>query len=134
MAAQGRKNVHGKTGVRFKAAYTSSKYNNMLRNVVSELILHERVTVTLGIAKDVVKMADRLVTYAKKGDLHHRRLAASVVREISLGKGDDTLALEKLFTVLGPRYMDRNGGYTRILKLANRQGDNAPMAIVEFVK
>ena len=134
MSAQGRKNVHGKTGVRFKAAYTSSKYNNMLRNVVSELILHERVTVTLGIAKDVVKMADRLVTYAKKGDLHHRRLAASVVREISLGKGDDTLALEKLFTVLGPRYMDRNGGYTRILKLANRQGDNAPMAIVEFVK
>lgn len=94
MPAQGRKNVHGKTGVRFKAAYTSSKYNNMLRNVVSELILHERVTVTLGIAKDVVKMADRLVTYAKKGDLHHRRLAASVVREISLGKGDDTLALE----------------------------------------
>lgn len=134
MPAQGRKNVHGKTGVRFKAAYTSSKYNNMLRNVVSELILHERVTVTLGIAKDVVKMADRLVTYAKKGDLHHRRLAASVVREISLGKGDDTLALEKLFTVLGPRYMDRNGGYTRILKLANRQGDSAPMAIVEFVK
>lgn len=134
MPAQGRKNVHGKTGVRFKAAYTSSKYNNMLRNVVSELILHERVTVTLGIAKDVVKMADRLVTYAKKGDLHHRRLAASVVREISLGKGDDTLALEKLFAVLGPRYMDRNGGYTRILKLANRQGDNAPMAIVEFVK
>ena len=134
MPAQGRKNVHGKTGVRFKAAYTSSKYNNMLRNVVSELILHERVTVTLGIAKDVVKVADRLVTYAKKGDLHHRRLAASVVREISLGKGDDTLALEKLFTVLGPRYMDRNGGYTRILKLANRQGDNAPMAIVEFVK
>lgn len=134
MPAQGRKNVHGKTGVRFKAAYTSSKYNNMLRNVVSELILHERVTVTLGIAKDVVKMADRLVTYAKKGDLHHRRLAASVVREISLGKGDETLALEKLFTVLGPRYMDRNGGYTRILKLANRQGDNAPMAIVEFVK
>lgn len=134
MPAQGRKNVHGKTGVRFKAAYTSSKYNNMLRNVVSELILHERVTVTLGIAKDVVKMADRLVTYAKKGDLHHRRLAASVVREISLGKGDDTLALEKLFTVLGPRYMDRNGGYTRILKLANRQGDNAPMTIVEFVK
>ncbi len=134
MPAQGRKNVHGKTGVRFKAAYTSSKYNNMLRNVVSDLILHERVTVTLGIAKDVVKMADRLVTYAKKGDLHHRRLAASVVREISLGKGDDTLALEKLFTVLGPRYMDRNGGYTRILKLANRQGDNAPMAIVEFVK
>ncbi len=132
MPAQGRKNVHGKTGVRFKAAYTSSKYNNMLRNVVSELIVHERVTVTLGIAKDVVKMADRLVTYAKKGDLHHRRLAASVVRDILANK--DQTALDKLFTEIGPRYADRNGGYTRILKLTNRRGDNAPMAIVEFVR
>lgn len=132
MPAQGRKNVHGKTGVRFKAAYTSSKYNNMLRNVVSELIVHERVTVTFGIAKDVVKMADRLVTYAKKGDLHHRRLAASVVRDIEAG--NDQKALDKLFAEIGPRYATRNGGYTRILKLVNRRGDNAPMAIVEFVK
>lgn len=132
MPAQGRKNVHGKTGVRFKAAYTSSKYNNMLRNVVSELIVHECVTVTFGIAKDVVKMADRLVTYAKKGDLHHRRLAASVVRDIEAG--NDQNALDKLFAEIGPRYATRNGGYTRILKLVNRRGDNAPMAIVEFVK
>ncbi len=132
MPAQGRKNVHGKTGVRFKAAYTSSKYNNMLRNVVSELIVHERVTVTFGIAKDVVKMADRLVTYAKKGDLHHRRLAASVVRDIEAGNNQN--ALDKLFAEIGPRYATRNGGYTRILKLVNRRGDNAPMAIVEFVK
>ncbi len=132
MPAQGRKNVHGKTGVRFKAAYTSSKYNNMLRNVVSELIVHERVTVTFGIAKDVVKMADRLVTYAKKGDLHHRRLAASVVRDILADK--EVTALEKLFTEIGPRYASRNGGYTRILKLTNRRGDDAPMAIVEFVR
>ena len=134
MPAQGRKNVHGKTGVRFKAAYTSSKYNNMLRNVVSELIVHERVTVTAGIAKDLVKMSDRLVTYAKKGDLHNRRLAASVVRNIQADKATDTTALDKLFNEIGPRYKDRNGGYTRILKLANRLGDNAPMAIVEFVK
>ncbi len=132
MPAQGRKNVHGKTGVRFKAAYTSSKYNNMLRNVVSELIVHERVTVTFGIAKDVVKMADRLVTYAKKGDLHHRRLAASVVRDILADK--EVTALEKLFTEIGPRYASRNGGYTRILKLTNRRGDDAPMAIVDFVR
>ncbi len=134
MPAQGRKNVHGKTGVRFKAAYTSSKYNNMLRNVVSELIVHERVTVTAGIAKDIVKMADRLVTYAKKGDLHNRRLAASVVRNIFADEANDITALDKLFTELATRYAARNGGYTRILKLANRQGDNAPMAIVEFVK
>ncbi len=134
MPAQGRKNVHGKTGVRFKAAYTSSKYNNMLRNVVSELIVHERVTITAGIAKDVVKMADRLVTYAKKGDLHNRRLAASVVRNIFADEKNDVTALDKLFGEIATRYADRNGGYTRILKLVNRQGDNAPMAIVEFVK
>lgn len=134
MPAQGRKNVHGKTGVRFKAAYTSSKYNNMLRNVVSELIVHERVTITAGIAKDVVKMADRLVTYAKKGDLHNRRLATSVVRNIFADEKNDVTALDKLFGEIATRYADRNGGYTRILKLVNRQGDNAPMAIVEFVK
>ena len=134
MPAQGRKNVHGKTGVRFKAAYTSSKYKNMLRNVVSELIVHERVTVTAGIAKDVVKMADRLVTYAKKGDLHNRRLAASVVRNIFADEKNDVTALDKLFGELATRYATRNGGYTRILKLVNRQGDNAPMASVELVK
>ena len=134
MPAQGRKNVHGKTGVRFKAAYTSSKYNNMLRNVVSELIVHERVTVTAGIAKDIVKMADRLVTYAKKGDLHNRRLAASVVRNIFADEKNDVTALDKLFGELATRYATRNGGYTRILKLVNRQGDNAPMAIVSLVK
>lgn len=134
MPAQGRKNVHGKTGVRFKAAYTSSKYNNMLRNVVSELIVHERVTVTAGVAKDLVKTADRLVTYAKIGDLHHRRLAASVVRNIVANKETGASALDKLFAEIGPRYQDRQGGYTRILKLINRTGDNAPMAIVEFVR
>lgn len=134
MPAQGRKNVHGKTGVRFKAAYTSSKYNNMLRNVVTQLVISERVTVTAGIAKDLVKMADRLVTYAKKGDVHNRRLAASVLRNFVADEKTGALALDKLFGEIGPRYASRNGGYTRILKLQNRLGDNAPMAIVEFVK
>lgn len=134
MAAQGRKNVHGKTGVRFKAAYTSSKYHNMLRNVVTQLIISERVTVTAGIAKDLVKMSDRLVTYAKKGDVHNRRLAAAVLRNFVVDEKQGTLALDKLFDEIGPRYATRNGGYTRILKLQNRLGDNAPMAIVEFVK
>ena len=66
MPAQGRKNVHGKTGVRFKAAYTKSKYENMLRNVVTDLIIHESVKVTEAVARDVVKEADRLVTLTKK--------------------------------------------------------------------
>ena len=134
MPAQGRKNVHGKTGVRFKAAYTKSKYENMLRNVVTQLIVSERVTVTAGIAKDLVKLSDKLVTWAKRGDLHSRRLAASVVRNFVVDEKAGTVALDKLFAEIGPRYQERNGGYTRILKLQNRLGDNAPMAIVEYVK
>lgn len=135
MAAQGRKNVHGKTGVRFKAAYTSSKYKAMLRNVVTELIVHERVVVTLGVAKDVKNLAERMVTKAKNGDLHNRRLAAAVIRsEVYADAEKKVTALDKLFAEIGPRYKDRNGGYTRVLKMVPRRGDNAEMAIVEFVK
>lgn len=135
MAAQGRKNVHGKTGVRFKAAYTSSKYKAMLRNVVTELIVHERVVVTLGCAKDVKNLAEKLVTKAKAGDLHNRRLAAAVVRpQVYVDAEKKVTALDKLFAEIGPRYATRNGGYTRVLKMVPRRGDNAEMAIVEFVK
>lgn len=135
MSTQGRKNVHGKGGVRFKAAYTSSKYKAMLRNVVSELIVHERVTVTAGIAKDVKNLAERLVTKAKVGDLHNRRLAAAVVRpQVYVDSDKKVSVLDKLFTEIGPRYKDRKGGYTRVLKVMPRRGDNAEMAIVEFVK
>ena len=135
MATQGRKNVHGKGGVRFKAAYTSSKYKAMLRNVVSELIVHERVTVTAGCAKYVKNLAEKLVSKAKVGDLHNRRLAAAVVRsEVYCDAEKKVTALDKLFNEIGPRYKDRNGGYTRVLKLVPRRGDNAEMAIVEFVK
>lgn len=134
MSTIGRKNVHGKGGVRFKAGYTSDKEKNMLRNVVSQLIISGKVEVTLATAKRVSSKADRLVTYAKKGDLASRRLAAKFVREEGFvdpqtGKN----ALQKLFDVYGPKYRERNGGYTRVLKLDNRQGDNAPMALVAFV-
>ncbi|MDD7316307.1 MAG: 50S ribosomal protein L17 [Bacillales bacterium] len=131
MAAQGRKNVHGKTGVRFKAAYTKSKHENYLRNVVTTLVLNERVTVTSGEAKAIKSLADHLVTLAKRGDLHARRQAAAVVRNY---KENDVTALEKLFNELGPRYVSRNGGYTRGIKAGVRKGDNAKLVIVEFVK
>ncbi len=134
MKTQGRKNVHGKGGVRFKAAYTASKYKTMYRNVVSELIVHERVTVTAGIAKEISAITDRMVTYAKKGDLHNRRLAAAFVRPIVADAEKETNAIDKLFAEIGPRYMERKGGYTRVLKLVPRRGDNAEMALVEFVK
>ena len=133
MPAQGRKNVHGKTGVRFKAAYTKSKYENMLRNVVTDLIIHESVKVTEAVARDVVKEADRLVTLTKKEDvMNAKRQANRFVRNIDAGDGMN--ATDKLFSVIGPRYKDRNGGYTRRLKLENRRGDDAPIVLVTWVE
>lgn len=134
MGTIGRRNVHGKGGVRFKAGYTSDKRQNMLRNVVSQLIISGQVEVTLTVAKRASQEAERLVTYAKQGDLAARRLAARFVREqgfIDPKTGKN--ALQKLFDVYGPKYKDRNGGYTRVLKTYNRRGDNAPMAILAFV-
>ena len=132
MPAQGRKNVHGKTGVRFKAAYTKSKYENMLRNVVTDLIIHESVKVTEAVAKDVVKEADRLVTLTKKEDvMNAKRQAARFVRNIEASEG--VSALDKLFNVIGPKFKTRNGGYTRKLKLENRRGDNSPVVLVAWV-
>lgn len=125
MAAQGRKNVHGKTGVRFKAAYTKSKHENKLRNLATTLVVEERITVTSGMVKEVKSLADHLISLAKRGDLHARRQAASVLRS-----GE---AVEKLFKELGPRFAKRNGGYTRAIKAGVRLGDNAQVAIVEFV-
>ena len=133
MKTQGRKNVHGKGGVRFKAAYTTSKDKSMLRNVVTQLIISEKVEVTYKVAKQISPLADRLVTYAKKGDLNSRRLAAAIVRDVYTDKSESQTALQKLFTVIGPRYQERNGGYTRVLKLGIRKGDNAPICLVSFV-
>ena len=134
MPAQGRKNVHGKTGVRFKAAYTKSKYENMLRNVVTDLIIHGTVKVTAAVAKDVVKEADRLVTLTKKEDvMNAKRQAARFVRNILADEANNVTALDYLFATIGPKMKDRNGGYTRQLKLGNRKGDNAPIVVVTWV-
>ena len=133
MPAQGRKNVHGKTGVRFKAAYTKSKYENMLRNVVTDLILKGTVKVTEATGLDVVKEADRLVTLTKKEDvMNAKRQAARFVRNIANDKG--VSALDVLFNEIGPKMKDRQGGYTRRLKLGNRRGDDAPIVVVTWVE
>ncbi len=98
----------------------------MFRNMVSSLIEHERIVTTLPKAKELRRVADQMITLAKGQDLHSRRQAAAVVR----GEWN----LTKLFDVLGPRYQLREGGYTRVLKMAkNRAGDNAPMAVLEYV-
>ncbi len=124
MAAQGRKNVHGKTGVRFKTGYTASKNKSMLRNVVTDLIVHEEVKVTSGVTKELKKLADHMITLAKRNDLHARRLAAQTVRSEE--------ALKKLFAELGPRMANRNGGYTRSFKLGERRGDAAEVTLVRW--
>ena len=97
----------------------------MLRNMVTSLIHHERIETTVPKAKELRRVAENMVTLAKRGDMHAKRQANAVVR--------DHIALHKLWSVLGPNYAERNGGYTRILKTRNRRGDNAPMAYIEFV-
>lgn len=97
----------------------------LLRNMATSLFRHERITTTTARAKELRPYAEHLITLARRGDLHARRLAA---RRIA-----DREILGKLFDDIGPRYAERPGGYTRILKLGNRQGDAADMALIELV-
>ena len=95
----------------------------LFANMAGSLIEHEQIKTTLPKAKELKRIMDKLITLGKKGDLHSRRLAASRLKQ------DQYVA--KLFDVLGPRYAERNGGYTRVLKAGFRYGDMAPMAIIE---
>ncbi len=131
MASQGRKNVHGKAGVRFKAPYTASKNYAMLRNVVSELIVHGEVTVTSGVAPELVSLADSMVTLAKENTLASRRQAAAVLRD-GIKNGEGKSALEVLFSAFAEKFKDRTGGYTRTYKLGPRRGDNAELVLVRW--
>ena len=128
-----RKNMHGKVGVKFKAGFTASKRKNMMRNQVTELLKYGRITVTAADAKNLKVVADKMVTLGKKGDLHARRMAAAYIRDIYVNEETKQTVLQKLFSEIAPKYADRNGGYTRVLKLENRKGDDAPMCIVELV-
>ena len=124
MAAQGRKNVHGKAGVRFKTGYTASKNKSMLRNVVTDLVVKGEVKVTSGVVKELKTLADHMITLAKRNDLHARRLAMQTLRSEE--------ALKVLFEQLGPRMASRNGGYTRSFKLGERRGDSAEVVLVRW--
>lgn len=98
----------------------------MLRNMATSLILHERIRTTEAKAKELRPFAERLITLAKKGDMHSRRVAG---RQIA-----DRQALRKLFDQIGPRFEGRPGGYTRILKLGARKGDGAELALIELTE
>ncbi len=104
----------------------------LLRNLATSLIVHGRIETTEKKAMELRSVADKLVTLAKKDDLHARRQAAKVVFNVVDEKTGQT-ALQKLFSEVGPKYADRNGGYTRVIKTEMRRGDASPMAIIEFV-
>ena len=110
---------------------TSDQRKALFRDLVTDIIINERIVTTEAKAKELRKIAERMVTLAKDGSLSARRLAAETVRFEEVKEGQT--ALQKLFSELGPRYKDREGGYTRIIKTVPRRGDAAAMAIIEFV-
>ena len=110
---------------RRKLGRTSAHRTAMFANMSASLIKHEQIVTTLPKAKELRPFVEKLVTLAKKGDLHARRQAISAVRDVD--------QVGKLFSTLGPRYQGRPGGYIRVLKAGFRHGDNAAMAVIEFV-
>ncbi len=114
---------HGNSGRKFSR--TASHRKAMFANMAAALITHEQITTTLPKAKDLRPIVEKLVTLGKRGDLHARRQAIAELRDVAMVK--------KLFDVLGPRYKDRNGGYTRVLKAGFRYGDSAPVGVIELV-
>ena len=114
---------HGKA--HRKLGRTSAHRTAMFANMAASLIKHEQIVTTLPKAKDLRPIVEKLITLGKRGDLHARRQAIAQIR--------DETQVAKLFATLGPRYKDRQGGYIRILKAGFRYGDNAPLAVIEFV-
>lgn len=115
---------HSKAGRRL--GRKTSHREAMFRNMVTSLFNHEKITTTDAKAKEIRVVAEKMITLGKRGDLHALRQAASVIREKSV--------VTKLFSTIAPRYKDRQGGYTRIIKLGTRQGDAAPVSIIELVE
>ncbi|MCW5700186.1 MAG: 50S ribosomal protein L17 [Rhodospirillales bacterium] len=114
---------HRMSGRKLKS--TSSHRKAMFANMTVSLLKHEQITTTLPKAKELRRVADRIITLGKRGDLHARRQAASFLR-------DDTV-VRKLFATLADRYRSRPGGYTRVMRAGFRRGDNAPIAVIELV-
>jgi large subunit ribosomal protein L17 len=114
---------HGFRGRRFNRSAEHRKA--MFANMAQALIKHEQIVTTLPKAKDLRPVVEKLVTLGKRGGLHARRQAIAQIKDVAL--------VAKLFDVLGPRYKERHGGYLRVMKAGFRFGDNAPLAVIEFV-
>lgn len=123
-----------------KLGRKSAQRKALLRDLTSDLLINERITTTVTRAKEVSSVADKMISLGKRGDLHSRRQAAQFVRNelATVSETEDEIVvqtvLQKLFDDLGPRFADRNGGYTRVLKTEPRRGDGAPMAVLELVE
>ncbi|GAB4065023.1 50S ribosomal protein L17 [Ancylobacter sonchi] len=114
---------HGKAYRRFNR--TAEHRKAMFANMAQALITHEQIITTLPKAKDLRPVVEKLITLGKRGGLHARRQAIAEIRDVAV--------VRKLFDVVGPRYKERNGGYTRIIKAGFRHGDSAPIAVIELV-
>ena len=114
---------HGNSNRKLNRTHEHRK--SMFANMVCSLIEHEQIKTTLPKAKELKKIIDKYITLGKKGNLHSRRLAISRLKQ--------NLAVNKLFETLAPRYKDRNGGYSRVLKAGFRYGDAAPLAVIELI-
>lgn len=122
-----------------KLGRTSSQRKAMLRDLTTDLIINERIQTTEARAKELRSVAEKMITLGKRGDIHARRQAAAYIRNETTVKTDEegnettVYALQKLFDDVAPRYADRQGGYTRIMKLGQRRGDGAPVVVIELV-
>lgn len=122
-----------------KLGRNSSQRKAMLRDLTTDLIINEKIVTTEARAKEIRSTTEKMITLGKRGDLHARRQAAAFVRNevADVREENDEIvvetALQKLFSDIAPRYKERNGGYTRILKTEPRRGDAAQMVIIEFV-
>ena len=124
-----------------KLGRNSSQRKALMRDLITDLIINESIETTLTKAKELQKLADKMVTLGKKGTLAARRQAAKLIRfELAVEVNEEgevvkeQYAIQKLFSEIAPKFAERNGGYTRVLKTGPRRGDSAPMAIIAFVE
>ncbi|MBA9029386.1 50S ribosomal protein L17 [Peribacillus loiseleuriae] len=116
-----------------KLGRTSAQRKALLRDLATDLIIHERIETTEARAKEIRSVVEKMITLGKRGDLHARRQAASFIRKEVANAENGQDALQKLFSDIAPRYEERQGGYTRILKMGPRRGDAAPIVVIELV-
>ncbi|AMQ04763.1 MULTISPECIES: 50S ribosomal protein L17 [Sporosarcina] len=122
-----------------KLGRTSSQRKAMLRDLATDLIVHERIQTTEARAKELRSVVEKMITLGKRGDLHARRQVAQFIRRelvtVADGEGNEKeiYAIQKLFDNVAPRYAERQGGYTRIMKMGPRRGDGAPVVVIELV-